>query len=113
VAAVKPGNGKITINGKPMLEYFLMPRQRWQILKPLILTQYTCLLDIELTIRGGGTTGQAESAIPAIAKALQNFDVENRRILKPYGLLKHDIRRVERKKYGKKKARKGRVYKRR
>jgi len=57
VANVKAGNGKITVNHRPLLQYFLMPSQRQRILLPLTVTQYTCLVDINITVRGGGTTG--------------------------------------------------------
>lgn len=73
VCFMKPGEGNITINGKPMINYFLHPWQWWIIMRPLILTNYTCLVDIKLKIRGGGVTGQPECAWLAIAKALVSF----------------------------------------
>ena len=78
-----------------------------------IVTGYTCLLDINVHLKGGGFSGQCEACIPAIAKALQAFDVNTRPTLKSMKLLKNDPRKVERKKFGKLKARKGRTYVRR
>ena len=90
-----------------------MPSQRQRILLPLSVTQYTCLLDVNITVRGGGLTGQCEAVVPAMSKALQAYDVETRPILKYLRLLRNDPRRVERKKPGLLKARKGQVYVRR
>lgn len=69
-------------------------------MKPLVITAYTCLVDVHITVRGGGTTGQCEACIPAVAKALQQFDVTTRRPLRFFKLMRHDPRRVERKKPG-------------
>jgi len=71
------------------------------------------LLDVNINVKGGGLTGQAEACVPAIARALQSFDVDTRPVLKYLRLLKNDPRRVERKKPGLIKARKGQVYRRR
>merc|ERR1712166_1118903 len=64
-AKVKAGSGKVIINGRPMLEVFLLPRQRYQLILPLTITQYTCLLDVDIVVKGGGLSGQAEACIPA------------------------------------------------
>ena len=80
---------------------------------PLSVTGYTCLLDVNLKLWGGGFNGQTEAAIPAIAKAIMGFDMNTRKTLSGYGFLKHDGRNKERKKIGKQKARKGNVYRRR
>ena len=77
------------------------------------MTNYTCLLDINLKVWGGGYNGQVEAIIPAIAKAVMGFDMNTRKTLKMFGLMKTDGRNVERKKIGMKKARKGKVYRRR
>jgi len=108
-----PGSGKVTVNGKPLLQSLFLPMQRQRILLPLSVTNYTCLLDINLKVWGGGYNGQVEAIIPALAKAIQGFDMNTRRTLKTYNLMKHDGRNVERKKIGKKKARKGITYVRR
>jgi len=57
VARVEPGNGKITVNGEPILNYFHSPSQRYRIMLPLTLTRYTCLLNVDIWVHGGGTTG--------------------------------------------------------
>jgi len=113
IAVVLPGRGKITINGKPLLQSLFMPMQRQRIITPLSVTGYTCLLDVNLKVWGGGFNGQVEAIIPAISKAIQGFDMNTRRALKHFKLMRHDPRNVERKKIGKQKARKGNVYRRR
>lgn len=113
MAQVLPGTGKIHVNGKPLLESLFMPMQRQRILLPMSITGYTCLLDVNIKVWGGGFNGQVEAIVPAIAKAIQGFDMNTRRTLKKYKLTKHDTRQVERKKIGKQKARKGNVYRRR
>ena len=112
-ANVRAGSGRITVNGKPFIQYFHQPRQRYTVLKPLTITAYTAMLDVDIRVSGGGDTGQAEACVPAIAKALQAYDVKTRRPLKYLKMLKNDPRRVERKKPGLIKARKGQVYRRR
>ncbi len=112
-AEIKPGNGTITVNGIEFHRYFSHPITRGRILFPLDLTDTVCLYDIKLQIQGGGSTGQAEAAIPAIAKALVQINPEWRPILAKNLCLKHDPRNVEPKKPGKIKARKGYVYNRR
>lgn len=57
IVNVKPGSGKVTINGKPMHLYFHLPSQRYRILQPLTMTGYTCLLDVNIHLHGGGYTG--------------------------------------------------------
>lgn len=113
IAQVMPGSGKVTVNGKPLLQSLFLPMQRQRILTPLSVTNYTCLLDVNLKVWGGGYNGQVEAIIPAIAKAIQGFDMNTRRTLKSFNLMKHDGRNVERKKIGMKKARKGITYVRR
>jgi small subunit ribosomal protein S9 len=112
-AEIKPGSGTITVNGLEFQRYFPHPTTRGKILFPLDLTDTTCLYDINLHIQGGGHTGQAEAAIPAISKALIKINPEWRPILAKNLCLKHDPRNVEPKKPGKIKARKGYVYNRR
>lgn len=113
VAQVMPGSGKINVNGKPLLQSLFLPMQRSRILTPLVVTHYTCLLDVNIKVWGGGYNGQVEAIIPAIAKAVQGFDMNTRKTLKYFGLMRHDGRNKERKKIGKQKARKGNVYRRR
>jgi len=113
ICNVKAGTGKITINGKPMHQYFHLPSQRYKLMLPLKVTGYSCLVDINIHARGGGTSGQSEACQPAIANALQAFDVNTRPTLKYLKLFKNDPRKVERKKPGLQKARKGQVFRRR
>jgi small subunit ribosomal protein S9 len=103
----------ITVNGKPLLHSLFMPMQRQRILTPLSVTSYTCLLDVNLKVWGGGYNGQVEAIIPAISKAIMGFDQNTRRTLKYFGLMKHDTRQTERKKIGKQKARKANVFRKR
>ncbi len=82
LARVKPGSGKIIVNSKPLTQYFHMPIQRWKILKPLIVADYTCRVDVDIWVKGGGTTGQCEACIPAIGKALARYDPDAKTILR-------------------------------
>ena len=104
---VKNGSGEITINGRTLDDFLggreaLKLRVRW----PLLLTKQEGNLDIEVKVIGGGFAAQADAIKHGISKALVEYAPEFRAILKPHGLLTRDARRVERKKYGKKKARK-------
>ena len=103
---LKAGNGNITINGKSLDEFLggreaLKLRVKW----PLLLTKQEQNLDIEVKVIGGGFAAQADAVKHGISKALVEYAPEFRAILKPAGLLTRDARVVERKKYGKKKAR--------
>jgi len=113
IAAIQPGSGVITVNGKKLGDYFLIPQQRRDILKPIRIANYTSVLDIELWVKGGGVSGQSQACIPAIAKALSRFDPEVRQLMEASRVVYSDGRMRERKHYGKKRARKGRVYRRR
>lgn len=113
LARVEPGTGQIFVNGKPLLQALFLPMQRARMLLPLILTHYTCLLDVSIRVWGGGYNGQVEAIVPALARAVQGFDVHTRKALKHFGLTRNDPRNKERKKIGKQKARKGQVYRRR
>jgi len=103
---LKPGNGELTINGKSLDEFLggrdaLKLRVRW----PLIVAKQENAVDIEAKVFGGGQAAQADAVKHGISKALVEYAPELRQLLKPYGLLTRDARVVERKKYGKKKAR--------
>ena len=103
---LKTGNGNIIVNGKTLDEFLggreaLKLRVKW----PLILTKQESALDIEVKVLGGGFAAQADAIKHGISKALVEYAPEFRSILKPAGLLTRDARVVERKKYGKKKAR--------
>lgn len=100
------GKGNITINKRPLNEYFTTAPLQYKIQQPLNLTGTEGNFDLKITVRGGGITGQAEAVRLAISRALCKVNEENRATLKPEGLLTRDPRMVERKKFGQKKARK-------
>lgn len=108
-----PGTGKIVVNGKPLEEYF--PRYTWQsiVRQPLLLTQTEGRFDVIATVEGGGLSGQAGALRHGIANALLEVDPKFRPILRTTGLLTRDPRMKERKKYGRKRARKGFQYSKR
>lgn len=101
-----PGAGKITINKKPLDQFFALETLRTNIVKPLEVTQSSGKYDIHVNVDGGGSTGQAGAICLGIARALVEMSEENRSPLRAAGLLTRDPRMVERKKYGQKKARK-------
>jgi small subunit ribosomal protein S9 len=103
---LKPGSGKITINGKDINAYLCRANVVAAALKPLEVAELGGRLDIECVARGGGLTGQAGAVSLGIARALLLYDGELRTLLKRNGLLTRDSRMVERKKYGLVKARK-------
>ena len=101
---VKPGSGKVTVNTREVEVYFARPVLRMMIQQPLIAAargQY----DVICTVTGGGLSGQAGAVRHGISKALTNFEPELRGVLKKGGFLTRDSRVVERKKYGRAKAR--------
>ncbi len=100
------GKGNITINKRPLNEYFTTAPLQYKIQQPLNLTGTDANFDLKITVKGGGITGQAEAVRLAISRALCKVNEENRATLKPEGLLTRDPRMVERKKFGQKKARK-------
>jgi len=100
------GKGNITINKKDSKEYFSTDTLLYKINQPLKVANLEDKFNIEVNVVGGGTTGQADAIKLAIARALCEFDIENRPALKAEGLLTRDPRVVERKKPGQKKARK-------
>ncbi|MEM7640228.1 MAG: 30S ribosomal protein S9 [Pseudomonadota bacterium] len=102
---LKPGSGKITINGKDQDEYFARPVLRMVLEQPLIEADRRTQYDVVATVKGSGLSGQAGAVRHGIARALVNFEPELRRTLKPFGFLTRDPRVVERKKYGRAKAR--------
>ncbi|MGH1352182.1 MAG: 30S ribosomal protein S9 [Methyloligellaceae bacterium] len=102
---VKPGSGKITVNGKDQDEYFARPVLRMIIKQPIIAAERKDQYDVVCTVKGGGLSGQAGAVRHGISKALTNFEPELRPVLKKGGFLTRDSRVVERKKYGKAKAR--------
>lgn len=103
---VKPGKGKITVNSKDFAEYFPRESYRTAIMKPFVDTNTTSQYDVVCTTKGGGTTGQAGAIVHGIARALDCISDDFHSILRKNGFLTRDSRVVERKKYGKRKARK-------
>jgi small subunit ribosomal protein S9 len=103
---MSPGKGKIVVNKLPVEEYFKDEFKRSQALKPLVAAEKQEEFDIKINVQGGGLTGQSGAVCLAIARALVEFDESIRPMLRADRLLTRDPRMVERKKYGKKKARK-------
>ncbi len=103
---VKEGKGEITVNGRSFESYFPIETHRVDILKPFTVTDTVGKYDVKVNVKGGGITGQAGAIRLAIARALLEIDPEFRAVLKPAKLLTRDPRMVERKKYGRPKARK-------
>jgi len=107
---LRPGTGAITINGKAIEAYFTTATSRMQVTEPLRLTNTEESYDVDVTVDGGGITGQAGAVRLGIARALTELDLEMRPSLKKAGLLTRDSRAKESKKYGLKKARKAPQY---
>jgi small subunit ribosomal protein S9 len=103
---MSPGKGRIVVNKLPIEEYFKDEFKRSQALKPLVVAEKQNDFDIKVNVRGGGVTGQSGAVCLAIARALVEFDESIRATLRTDRLLTRDPRMVERKKYGRKKARK-------
>jgi small subunit ribosomal protein S9 len=102
---IKPGKGLITINGKKSDEYFARPVLRMLIAQPMVASRRETEYDIWCTVKGGGLSGQAGAVRHGISRALVNYDPELRGVLKAGGFMTRDSRVVERKKYGRAKAR--------
>lgn len=102
---VKPGTGKITVNGKDYTAYFARPVLQMILRQPILLTNRDGQYDIVATVTGGGLSGQAGALRHGISKALTHYEPELRGILKKEGFITRDSRVVERKKYGRMKAR--------
>ncbi|PRY89080.1 30S ribosomal protein S9 [Mongoliibacter ruber] len=102
---MKPGNGEITVNKRSIEQYFPFDLHQIVVKQPLSLVGVDGSYDININVDGGGIKGQAEAARMAIARALCEFDIEHRSALKKEGFLTRDPRMVERKKPGRRKAR--------
>ena len=102
---IKPGSGKITINGRDETIYFARPVLRMIVRQPLVATARDGQFDVVVTVSGGGLSGQAGAVRHGLSRALVNYEPALRAALKPGGFLTRDPRAVERKKYGKPKAR--------
>jgi small subunit ribosomal protein S9 len=102
---IKPGKGSITINGRDQEVYFARPVLRMMIAQPLEVTERLGQFDVVVTVEGSGLSGQAGAIRHGLSKALTLYEPGLRPVLKPHGFLTRDSRVVERKKYGKAKAR--------
>ena len=103
---IKPGNGKITVNGKSFEAFFARPVLQMILQQPIVAAARAEQYDVVATVSGGGLSGQAGAVRHGISQALTHFEPELRAVLKKGGFLTRDSRVVERKKYGKAKARK-------
>ena len=110
---LRPGTGTITINSRAFDNYFTSATLRQMVMEPLRLTDQQQTYDIDVTIEGGGTAGQAGALRLGIARSLLELDEATRPALKKAGLLTRDSRKKESKKYGLKKARKAPQYSKR
>ncbi|MBI3700209.1 MAG: 30S ribosomal protein S9 [Afipia sp.] len=102
---IKPGSGKVTVNTRAVEVYFARPVLRMMIQQPIVAAARQGQYDVVATVAGGGLSGQAGAVRHGISKALTNFEPDLRSVLKKGGFLTRDSRVVERKKYGKAKAR--------
>ena len=103
---LKKGSGKIYVNGKNYENYFKRANHKMQLLRPFEIINQSTEYDARCNVKGGGLTGQVGAVIHGISKALLMFDSELKSTLKKEKLTTRDSRSVERKKYGRKKARK-------
>lgn len=102
---IRPGEGKFVINKREANDYFVLARDRGAIRVPLEITENVKNMDVFVNVHGGGTTGQAGAVVLGLARALFKVDPANGPKLKEQNLLSRDPRRVERKKYGQRGAR--------
>ncbi len=102
---IKPGSGKVTVNGRDMNSYFARPVLQMVLRQPFSVAGVAGEFDVMATVKGGGLSGQAGAVKHGISKALQLYEPSLRAPLKAAGFLTRDARVVERKKYGKRKAR--------
>ena len=103
---IKPGSGRVMVNGKEMIEYFARPVLQMILRQPFTIAGVDGQFDVAATVKGGGLSGQAGAVKHGISKALQIYDPTLHGALKAAGFLTRDSRVVERKKYGRAKARK-------
>jgi len=110
---VKPGSGAITINDRPLDVFFGRKTAQMIVRQPLELTEFTGKFDVNATVSGGGTTGQAGAIRHGLTRALMRFDESLRGPLRKAGFVTRDAREVERKKVGLRKARRATQYSKR
>ena len=102
---VKPGSGKVTVNGRDQADYFSRNTHRLILNQPFLVVERVGQFDVIATVKGGGLSGQAGAVRHGISRALENFEPTLRPALKKAGMMTRDDRIVERKKVGKHKAR--------
>ena len=110
---IKPGKGAITVNGRPVDEFFSRETGRMVVRQPLEVTKTTASFDIQVNVDGGGESGQAGAVRHGITRALIQYDAALKPALKKAGLVTRDARAVERKKVGLHKARRRKQYSKR
>ena len=104
---LKKGTGRIYVNNKKMVDYFIKPNLQTAICRPLVLVKRENEYDVRCSVKGGGLTGQAGAIIHGLARAIVEFEPDLKLLLKKEKLMTRDSRTVERKKYGRRKARRG------
>jgi small subunit ribosomal protein S9 len=110
---LKVGSGEIQVNGRPLDLFFGRETARMIVRQPLVVSQLESKFDIQVRVRGGGTTGQAGAIRHGITRALMSYDETLRQLLRKAGFVTRDAREVERKKVGLRKARKATQYSKR
>ena len=110
---LRPGKGEIKVNGRPLDIFFSRETARMIVRQPLELSQLESKFDIQVSVRGGGTTGQAGAIRHGITRALMEYDESLRQPLRKAGFVTRDAREVERKKVGLRKARRATQYSKR
>ena len=110
---LRPGSGAIVVNGRPLDVFFGRETARMIVRQPLELSQLEKKFDIQVRVRGGGTTGQAGAIRHGITRALMSYDESLRQPLRKAGFVTRDAREVERKKVGLRKARRATQYSKR
>ncbi len=102
---LKKGSGNIYVNGIKMLDYFKRPVHQMLVVRPLEISNVLSAYDIKCTVKGGGLSGQAGAIIHGLSRALVQYNIDLKKILKKEKFMTRDSRKVERKKYGHRKAR--------
>ena len=110
---LKPGSGDIVVNGRPLDVFFGRETARMIVRQPLVVAEAIDRFDVQVTVRGGGTTGQAGAIRHGITRALMDYDEGLRKTLRKAGFVTRDAREVERKKVGLRKARRRPQYSKR
>jgi len=110
---LKPGSGAITVNNRPLDTFFGRKTAQMIVRQPLELMQMTNTFDVNVTVKGGGTTGQAGAIRHGLTRALMQYDESLRPTLRKAGFVTRDAREVERKKVGLRKARRATQYSKR